>query len=119
MEEQEESLLSRTWTGMTILGVAWSGSKQKLPVSGSDTMGGGVCQTPFRGGEVVCSAPVGGGEVEYKSSFSGGGVVSPDPSRCGPDRSYDEGDETGQGEPMSRCPPQSSGRRRQTPFFMM
>ena len=33
-----------------------------------------------------------------------------DPSSCGPDRSYDEGDETGQGEPMSQSPPQSSGR---------
>ena len=29
---------------------------------------------------------------------------------CGPDWSYDEGDETGQGEPMSQSPPQSSGR---------
>ena len=29
---------------------------------------------------------------------------------CGPDWSYDEGDETGQGELMSQSPPQSSGR---------
>ena len=29
----------------------------------------------------------------------------------GPDRSYDEGDETGQGEPLSQTPPKSSGRR--------
>ena len=35
---------------------------------------------------------------------------------CGPDRSYDEGDETGKGELLSQRPPQSSGRgpRRQT-----
>ena len=29
---------------------------------------------------------------------------------CGPDRSYNEGDEAGQGEPLSLSPPQSSGR---------
>ena len=67
-------------------------------------------QTPYSGGDVVSSASVCGGEVVYKSSFSGGGVVCPDPSSCGPDQSYDEGDETGQGEPMSQSPPQSSGR---------
>ena len=59
---------------------------------------------------MVCSAPVWGGEVVYKSSFSGGGVVCPDPSSCGPDWSYDEGDEKGQGESMSQRPPQRSGR---------
>ena len=64
----------------------------------------------------------------YNSSYSGGGVVCPDPSSggeevylalpnrrkdqrcCGPDRSYNEGDETGQGEPTSQSPPRSSGR---------
>ena len=29
---------------------------------------------------------------------------------CGPDRSYNEGEETGQGEPRSQSPTRSSGR---------
>ena len=48
--------------------------------------------------------------MELKPSFSGEGVVCPDPSSCGPGQSYNEGDETGQGEPMSPRPPQSSRR---------
>ena len=48
--------------------------------------------------------------MELKQSVSGGGVVCPNPSSCGPDQKYDEGDERGQGEPMSQCPPKCSRR---------
>ena len=52
---------------------------------------------------MLCDAPPAASDLDQ------GGKMDQQMS-CGPDRSYNEGDETGQGEPMSQSPPQSSGR---------
>ena len=65
-----------------------------------------LSKTPLRGGEVVCTVP----SCEGERVCSAPTIRGKRKRCCGPDWSYNEGDETGQVEPMSQSPPQSSGR---------